>query len=496
MAAAFGYLLLRLVLSVAASAHPFSGAPQTAARGPQGSVTAPSDNAAISGTVRDQSGTALRGARVILTDERSSAQRVVLTSESGAYTFTPVDAGTYALTAELSGFVSAVRPHLTVESHGHLNVELSLAPKPARSEGQPGEAANGGAIAAGSPQSNLDSKSNVQNPKSPEPPAPERREADSNPLLGQRTADPKAGSALRFDYDDKPNYKPGDIASSSEPGGYSSGANADSYDLILTYVQGEPIGEPSEAEEAEKGTGSGGATRPRALEQGRHSEIDEAALQSWNENQFFSRGSDLLLHREFAPASDLFQRGAARFPDSAKLQTGLGVALYARGLYDQAVTVLLRAADMVPSDPRPYLLLARAYSVSHRQNDEVVKHLERLVEIDPKSAPARCYYALSLWRNAGEKPNARAGQIERLLKDAVALDPQFVDAHLELGALYAEQAKYSDAIPEYRRAIAINPDLAAAHYRLAQVYARTGDRAAAETELGLYVHLREARSKK
>ena len=52
------------------------------------------------------------------------------------------------------------------------------------------------------------------------------------------------------------------------------------------------------------------------------------------------------------------------------------------------------------------------------------------------------------------------------------------------------------AAQAYRRAIAINPDLAAAHYRLAQVYARTGDRAAAETELGLYEHLREARSKK
>ena len=453
MAATLSYLLLRLVLSVEASGQPFLRAPQTASGSPQSSATASSDNAAISGTVRDQSGTALRGARVTLTDERSAAQRVVFTTENGAYLFTPVDAGTYALAAELSGFVSAVRPHLTVESHGHLNVELSLAPKPSGSHGQPGEA------------------------------RATSRSKGSEQTLGQ------------FAYDDKPSYKPGDIASSSEPGGYSSGANADSYDLILAYVEGEPTGKPSEAEEAEKGVDPLGATRSRALEQGQRSEIDEAALQSWNENQFFSRGSDLLLHREFAPASDLFQRGVARFPDSAKLQMGLGIALYARGLYDQAVKILLHATDMVPSDPRPYLLLGRAYSVSHSQNEEVAKRLERLVEIDPKSAPARCYYALSLWRSAGEKPDANAGQIERLLKDAVALDPLFVDAHLELGALYAEQARYSDAIPEYRRAIALNPDLAAAHYRLAQVYARTGDRAAAETELGLYEHLREARSK-
>jgi tetratricopeptide (TPR) repeat protein len=405
----------------------------------------------------------LRGVRVTLTNERTSAQRVILTTENGAYVFTPVDAGTYALAAELSGFVSAVRQHLTVASHQRLNVELSLAPKPSGSDGQTAEA-RGTSRAKG---------------------------AGSGQTFGQ------------FDYDDKPNYKPGDIASSSEPGGYSSGANADSYDLILAYVEGESPSEPRVAEN-ENGTDRRSATRSTAPprpdgvsgEQGPRSEIDEAALQAWNENQFFSHGSDLLLHREFAPANDLFQRGVARFPDSAKLQMGLGIALYARGLYDQAVKALLHATDMVPSDPRPYLLLARAYSVSHSQNDAVVKHLEHLVEIDPKSAPARCYYALSLWRSAGEKPDANAGQIERLLKDAVALDPQFVDAHLELGALYAEQAKYSDAIPEYRRAIAINPGLAAAHYRLAQVYARTGDRAAAETELGLYEHLREAGSKK
>ncbi len=81
--------------------------------------------------------------------------------------------------------------------------------------------------------------------------------------------------------------------------------------------------------------------------------------------------------------------------------------------------------------------------------------------------------------------------IERSLQSAVALDPQFADAHLELGALYAEQAKYSDAISEYRRALAITPNLAAAHYRLAQAYARTGDSGAAQTELGLYEHLQQ-----
>ncbi len=133
-------LLLRFVLGPEASAHPSLVAPQAAAGGAQNSAADSSGDATVSGTVRDQSGTALGRARVTLTDERSSAQRVVLTTENGAYVFTPVQAGTYTLAAELSGFENAVRQHLTVTDHQHLNVELSLAPKPSGSDGQAGDA--------------------------------------------------------------------------------------------------------------------------------------------------------------------------------------------------------------------------------------------------------------------------------------------------------------------------------------------------------------------
>ncbi len=454
---AHSYFLACLVLGGAVLVHPVLGAPQTVAGGPQDSAVASatsSDGAAIGGTVRDQSGSALRGVKVTLTNERTSARSVVVTAENGAYVFTPVDAGTYTVATELSGFENAVRPHLAVTGHQHLNVEFSLVTKPSGSRRQTGDARA----------------------------APGGKEASSEQLFN------------RFDYDDKPSYKPGEVASSTEPGGYSSGANADSYDLILDYVESErPADERNEAEGAEKSVDRHGPVESKSLREGRRSETDEAAVEAWNENQFLSHGSELLLHREFAPASELFQRGVAHFPDSAKLQTGLGIALYARGLYDQAVSVLVQATDMVPLDRRPYLLLAKAYNVSRSQSDEVAKRLDRLVKLDPKSAPARYYYALSLWRGSRGKPGVNADQIERLLKSAVELDPRFADAHLELGALYAEQAKYPDAVREYRRAIAINPDLAAAHYRLAQAYARTGDRVAAETELGLYEHLQHTR---
>jgi tetratricopeptide (TPR) repeat protein len=458
MTAAHGYLLLCLVLGFDVLVHPVLGAPQTVAGSPQGSATAhatSSHGTAISGTVRDQSGTPLRWVKVKLTNEQTSRQSVAVTSENGVYVFTPVEAGTYTLATELSGFENGLRQHVTVNGYQHLNVEFSLASKPSGSSTQGMDA---GAV-------------------------PGRQRASSEQLLSH------------FDYDERPNYKPGEVASSTEPGGYSAGANADSYDLILDYVESErPADQRNEAERGQEGLDHPAQAESRSLREGRRSAVEDVAPEARNENQFFSHGSDLLLHHKFAPAVELFQRGVARFPDSAKLQTGLGVALYACGLYDQAVSVLVQATDMVPSDPRPYLLLGKAYNLSRSRNDEVVKRLERLVKLDPESAGAHYYYALSLWRGSQGKPGGSADEVERLLKSAVELDPRFVDARLELGALYAEQEKYSDAIREYRQAIAMNPDLAAAHYRLAQTYERTGDRAAAQTELALYEHLQQKKS--
>ena len=38
-----------------------------------------------------------------------------------------------------------------------------------------------------------------------------------------------------------------------------------------------------------------------------------------------------------------------------------------------------------------------------------------------------------------------------LLKQAIALDPKYAEAYLQLGNLYSDQSKYAEAIPEYVR---------------------------------------------
>jgi tetratricopeptide (TPR) repeat protein len=221
-------------------------------------------------------------------------------------------------------------------------------------------------------------------------------------------------------------------------------------------------------------------------------EFEAAAHTEPSESNLFDWGSELLLHRTLDPAVEVFQKASERYPTSPRLAIGLGMALYSRGNYDEAVKSLLKAADLNPSDPRCYYFLSKAYDSSPNQAEEVIQRFRRFLDLQPQNARAPYYYAMSLWKGRRiEDSNLDLGQIERLLKKALALDPGLAEAHQQLGNLYSDQKKYGEAIPEYQAALRHTPDMADAHYRLGQAYVHTGDKERAQEQLKIYQGLRE-----
>ena len=217
------------------------------------------------------------------------------------------------------------------------------------------------------------------------------------------------------------------------------------------------------------------------------SEFQIAAHMEPSEKYLFDWGNELLLHRGYDPAVKVFSSGVERYPQSAMLHIGLGVAFYSLGSYDEAAKALCRAADLVPSDPRPYLFLGKMFDISLSQSDEVTKRLKRFVDLQPRNAFASYYYAMSLWKGQrGQGLKANEDLITSLLQRAAALDPKFPDPHLQLGILLALNEKYEDAAREFQQALRLKPDLADAHYRLGQAYSRTGNKTLAAKEFELY----------
>jgi len=221
-------------------------------------------------------------------------------------------------------------------------------------------------------------------------------------------------------------------------------------------------------------------------------EFEAAAHLEPSEGNLFDWGSELLLHRTLDPAIEVFQKAVERYPKSPRIAIGLGMALYSRGNYDEAVKSLLRAADLNPSDPRCYYFLSKAYDSSPNQAEDVIQHFRRFLELQPENARAPYYYAMSLWKGRRiEDSSLNMGQIEALLKKAISLDPGFAEAHQQLGNLYSDQKKYAEAIPEYLAALQHNSQMADAHYRLGQAYVHLGQKDRAQEQLQIYQGIRE-----
>jgi tetratricopeptide (TPR) repeat protein len=220
-------------------------------------------------------------------------------------------------------------------------------------------------------------------------------------------------------------------------------------------------------------------------------EFGTAAHMDPSEDNLFDWGSELLVHRTYEPAIDVFREATRLYPNAPRLQIGLGMALYSRGIYEEAIRSLLNAADLSPSDPRCYLFLSKAYDSSPNQAEEVIRRFQRYSELEPSNSLAQYYYAMSLWKGKRAEGSGLDLQlIESLLKRSIALDEKLADAHLQLGNLYADQHEYAKSIPEYVRALELNPNLPDAHYRLGTDYVHTGQKDRAQSEFDVYQKLR------
>jgi hypothetical protein len=89
---------------------------------------AQADTGSIQGTITDQSGAVIPGAKVSLKNEGTNLTITVTSAADGSYIFTPVRIGTYAVSAEAAGFAKAIQPHITLNIQQQLVIDLTLKP--------------------------------------------------------------------------------------------------------------------------------------------------------------------------------------------------------------------------------------------------------------------------------------------------------------------------------------------------------------------------------
>jgi tetratricopeptide (TPR) repeat protein len=216
-------------------------------------------------------------------------------------------------------------------------------------------------------------------------------------------------------------------------------------------------------------------------------EYQDAAKLDPGETNLLDWGAELLAHHAIEPAIEVFQTAATHFPQSPRVLTALGVALYEHGSYDEALRFVCQASDLNAQDPAPYLLLGKMQNGENSQSEARIEHLKRFAKLQPENPWANYYYALALWdRRKGAEDVSTSREIESRLQKAVHLDPKLAKAYFQLGALYSERKDLSKAIAAYQAAIQIDSQFEQAHYRLAQAYMATGQKVKAQEEITRY----------
>jgi tetratricopeptide (TPR) repeat protein len=222
-------------------------------------------------------------------------------------------------------------------------------------------------------------------------------------------------------------------------------------------------------------------------------EYQRAAEMQPTEPHLFAWGAELLLHRAFDPAIEVFTKGRRLYPRSSRMLLGLGAAGFAEGSQERAEQIFLEACDLNPSDPTPYLFLGRLQARENIEPPGWIDRMERFVSLHPENAMAHYFYAVALTKQ--DRNQKKIGAVESELKTAIELDPHLGNAYLQLGILRSEGEDFPGAIAALEKAVETTPLPDEAHYRLAEVYRRRGEMDKASKEIELFKKISEQKAR-
>lgn len=409
----------------------------------------------VYGIIRDAAGKPVAGAIVLLEEKGKSTIVETKTNPDGSFVLSSGHGGTYNVRAQKSGWLDAVADALALSPGDKKHVDLALHAGAMEFKDEPNFT-----VAGVTDWSNLGLHGSAASLRTSESLAKQTLTLKS----GQAEVPPAGGSSKQYEGALACRDK-GDFAEAREQVRKALAIADDAEGHRLLGELDERLNEPLEAVR----------------------EYEKAVRMVPNEQNYFEWGTELLLHRAAQPAVEVFTKGASAHPNSARMLTGLGAALYSAGSYDEAARRLCDASDLQPTDAAPYIFLGKIEKATPAPLPCSEQKLARFAREQPENALANYYYAVSLWKREKRSENpASLKQAEALLEKAVGIDPNLDEAYLQLGVLHSARGNFEQAIRDFRKAIEVNPNLGEAHRQLGLTYQRKGEKEKAQQEFQAY----------
>ena len=196
-------------------------------------------------------------------------------------------------------------------------------------------------------------------------------------------------------------------------------------------------------------------------------------LDPQNENYYLDLGQVMGENGAHGAAIDLLEWATSKYPNSARLQVGLGLAYLPAGRMKEARAAAQKAITLDPALETSYTTLAM---VLEDESDwkPMLAISRRLQKLNPKNYLGWYYEGLALVALAGEE-SPDVARSARAFRRSTQLNPSFPLAYFQLGKLFLRKSDYPTAIAQLKRAVDLNPDYVEANFLLGQAFGKLGD---------------------
>src|SRR5689334_7536022 len=212
------------------------------------------------------------------------------------------------------------------------------------------------------------------------------------------------------------------------------------------------------------------------------------AVQRDPQNEAYHFRYGLLLTDSHAPGAGIVRLKEAlkQFPNSTRLWLALGIAQLTYGQNTEAENSFKRSLALDPKSVPALAYLGVTYA-ERSLYPNAIDYYERALALNPQLA-ALHYLAADTMLRISSEDTTRA---EKYLKRALELDPNLAAAYLTWARLYVRTDRYAEAAPLLERAVALQPEFVEAHYQLGRVLMKLKRNDEANRELAIFKTLSE-----
>lgn len=188
-------------------------------------------------------------------------------------------------------------------------------------------------------------------------------------------------------------------------------------------------------------------------------------------------------HDDLAKAEQYLAIASSKQDITPRLLGAGAGALWESGKINAAEKLLLRQLELDPTNPQPYIMLKMIYE--RKGNLPLAKSYGAKAEsMFPGIEQIMAERVITVTQQAesfmAEGSNSRA---TTMLLEALAINPDYVPALIDMGSIYAENGALEKALKYMKRAVVLDPLNASGHYNLSMLYQMQGRSAEAETEM-------------